>query len=207
MHPLAHSIRAGDLRVVERFCDDETEDYHDTIAHWAARFGQIRILKWCVTQPGYTPTDALLMMPAINGHLDVLVWLHGNVGLKVLNPWLCTHAVSRGDVAMLVWLLEAGCAYDERTYRAAAFEGGLDVLRKLHAHTGTCLWVVPKGSTFVDKKTRLWAFTHLPLSAGAREEATRLVADMTQAHLVLMYAMPEQVPSELIGGIVENAFT
>lgn len=207
MEPLARVVLAGDIREVEKFCDDEPENYHDTIAHWAARYGQIRVLEWCVAQSNYTPTDALLVLAAMHGQLDTLVWLHENVGLQVRNPWLCTQAASRGDVAMLVWLLQTGCTYDEGSYRAAALVGGLSVLQKLFSHAGVCPWVVPEGFTFLNKETRLWAFTHLPLSTGASREATRLVSDMTSAHLVLLYAMPQQVPSELIAGIVEHAFT
>ena len=207
MDPLVKVVRGGDLEGVERFCDEQVEDYTDTVAHWAAHWGQIRLLEWCCTQPGYTPTDALLVMAALCGHLDVLVWLQQKVGLTARNPWLCTQAASRGDVAMLAWLLQADCVYDKHAYEAAAGTGGLAALQELPTQRDTCPWTVPERFKFCDKRTRFWAFTHLPLSAEAREEATRLVSEMTQAHLVLTYAMPEKVPSVAIRDIVAHAFT
>lgn len=206
MEAITAAVVKGDVRTVERECYSQAEDFMDTIASTAARFGQLNVLEWCVAQPHYDLTTALPVIAAAHGQMQILVWLQCRLDSMQWNPWVCTLAASRGDLNMLQWLRKVGCVWSTDTCAAAAGQGGLHVLKWLRSGPDPCPWSVSKHTIFVDKRTMMWSYLNVPLDVDARQRASQVISEMTQAYLALERVLPDQVPSPLIKDMIESVF-
>jgi hypothetical protein len=74
---------------------------------------------------------------------------------------LCAAAAKRGDVQLLKWLREHGCAWDGMTCRWAALKGRLDIL--IWAHENGCEW--DNGTCWCAAQT--WSLAHTAVGACA----------------------------------------
>jgi hypothetical protein len=97
----------------------------------AALGGHLDVIRWAKKR-GHPWRDGICDAAALRAHLNVLAWAHGKHGC----PWsqeskakACKRAASRGDVALIEWLLERGCLIGPKTIRRAAEGGWLDVLK------------------------------------------------------------------------------
>lgn len=109
----------------------------------AAQSGDLRVIGWAHRHgrpaDGSIPSLSFGFAAIEGGHLAVLRYLqeHGLLRLttKSVLPWLAARA---GQLEILRWLRDGGCAFDELTCYSAAMGGHLDVLKWLRAQG--CPW-------------------------------------------------------------------
>ena len=102
-------------------CPREDED-GITLAHVAARQGQLELLKWLCGAGGFAMDEGVMADAATSDNLDVVQWLRGE-GC----PWdyhTCHHAAEQGHVEVLRWARENGCPWTAWTQYQAEEELG-----------------------------------------------------------------------------------
>ena len=96
-----------------------------TMAHAAARYGHLELVKWLCGEGGFEMEDGVMDEAAQSGNLELVQWLRGE-GCP-WDYWTCYWAVKKGHVEVLRWARENGCEWDAETrYRAAAELGYTD---------------------------------------------------------------------------------
>lgn len=121
-----------------------------TECYWAAKFGQLEILKWA-RQCGCNWNEDTCSIAAFNGHLHVIKWARGfKFGSDLITkcspredicPWdskTCESAARNGQLHVLKWARQHGCHWNENTCASAAVGGHLDILKWLRKNG--CPW-------------------------------------------------------------------
>ena len=106
-------------------CPRENED-GATMAHAAAGYGHLELVKWlCGEGGGFAMDGKVMEWAAVSGNLELVKWLRGE-GC----PWdcrTCYYAIDKGHVEVLRWVRENGCPWTASTRdRAAAKLGYTD---------------------------------------------------------------------------------
>ena len=102
-------------------CPREDENGFN-MAWFAARYGQVELVKWLCGEGGFTMDEYVMMGAAWGGNLELVRWLRAE-GC----PWnwgTCFVAVDNGHVEVLRWARENGCPWNARTRNRAAAELG-----------------------------------------------------------------------------------
>jgi len=84
--------------------------YGYTMAQFAARYGQVELVRWLCGEGGFAMDEGVMNGAAESGDLELVQWLRGE-GC----PWdeeTCYYAVDYGHVEVLRWLRENGCPWD-----------------------------------------------------------------------------------------------
>ena len=104
------------------------EDDLVTMAHRAAVYGHVELMKWLIgeeggwTTGGFVIDEGVMAMAASSGNLELVQWLRGE-GCS-WNWWTCYWAVHSGRVEVLRWARENCCEWDAETRDKAAAELG-----------------------------------------------------------------------------------
>lgn len=154
----SNAIEAGNIRFLELLQPDP----HTYLTKFAARHGQLEVLKWLRSR-GYPWNSHVCDEAAANDHLELLKWARDrecpwnantcisaaqNGRLEILKwlheqkcPWgesTCTKAALGGYLETLKWLKEQGCPWDTSTCSHAAYNGHLELLQ--WARGQACPW-------------------------------------------------------------------
>ena len=98
------------------------EDWYDTMAMAAARYGHAELVKWLCGEGGFAMDWCVMREAARSGNLELVRWLRGE-GCSW--SWTtCYWAVERGHVEVLRWVRENGCPWVAETRDKAAAELG-----------------------------------------------------------------------------------
>ena len=106
-------------------CPRDDEGGHDegyTMAHFAARYGHLELVRWLVGEGGFPMDEGVMADAAGGGNLELVQWMRGG-GC----PWdvvTCYYAIDYGHVEVLRWARENGCPWDADTRDWAAAELG-----------------------------------------------------------------------------------
>ena len=98
------------------------EDGYGNMAHEAARYGHLELVKWLCGEKGFAMDGWVMMEAAFSGNLELVQFLRGE-GC----PWsynTCYRAVDGGHVEVLRWARENGCPWDAVTRDEAAAKLG-----------------------------------------------------------------------------------
>ena len=93
-----------------------------TMAHDAASFGHLELVKWLCGAGGFAMDEKVMMFAAHSGNLQLVQWLRGE-GC----PWdasVCRVAIQFRLVKALEWLRTHGCPWDPPTKALAAADLG-----------------------------------------------------------------------------------
>ena len=113
----------------------DLDDDSDRLCVWAAKEGQLEILKW-LRENDFPWDEKTCRLAAGGGHLEILRWAHSN-GCpfdKKTRAW----AAREGHLEVLQWLRANGCPWNEETCESAAEGGHLETLQ--WAHSNGCPW-------------------------------------------------------------------
>ena len=88
-----------------------------TMAWFAARYGQVELVKWLCGEGGFAMNEGVMAWAAMSGNLELVRWLRGE-GCP-WNMWTCAHASWRSHLEILRWLRANGCPWNAgtRTWR------------------------------------------------------------------------------------------
>ena len=95
--------------------------YGDNMAHAAARYGHLELVKWLCGEGGFA-MDEVMEDAAMGGNLELVQWLRGESC-----PWskhTCYWAVEKGHVEVLRWARGNGCPWTAEIRDWAARELG-----------------------------------------------------------------------------------
>ena len=103
-------------------CPRQGEYWDGTMAHHAALYGNLELVKWLCGEGGFS-MDLVMMKQAARGdNLELVQWLRGE-GCP-WNYWTCYQAVDKGHVEVLRWACENGCQWGAEDRDRAAAELG-----------------------------------------------------------------------------------
>ena len=115
-------------------CPRENGSY--TMAHAAAGYGHLELVKWLCGEGGFGMDKRLLRLAARAGNLELVQWVRGE-GFS--DEGACEFAAKGGQLEVLQWLVADGCAWDAETCFAAVDYGQVEVLR--WARENGCPWL------------------------------------------------------------------
>lgn len=119
----------GQLHVL-RWVDDRYYMRHEHASYGAACGRRLETLRW-LRENHYGSVSLALVHAAERGNLEAIKWLYGTCGAELTEEVFST-ALAHGRLAVLRWLLEHGCPWDQQmACLQAAFRGRLDVLQWL----------------------------------------------------------------------------
>ena len=98
------------------------DGYGYTMAHSAARYGHLELVRWLCGEPGFAMNETVMASAASSGNLGLVRWLRGE-GCR-WDCQACLHAVYKGHVEVLRWARENGCEWEADTRDWAAAELG-----------------------------------------------------------------------------------
>eukprot|EP00953_Heterococcus_sp_UTEX-ZZ885_P027490 14743-Heterococcus_DN1.PRE.8 len=144
------------------------------VSKYAARSGSIELLKW-LKQKGCPITIDTAREAAHFGQQELITYLHTNYWHKLWDLQACDAAASTCQAAVLCWLLQHNCKWDNHSsaWQCAAQQGKVDVmehyrttagwpmpsadqLRNLlniagaHSFLAVCQWLRQRGATWPD---------------------------------------------------------
>ena len=96
--------------------------YGFSMAWFAARYGQVELVKWLCGEGGFAMDEYVMGWAARSGNLELVQFLRGE-GC----PWsylTCSRAVNKGHVEVLRWVRENGCPWRAEDRDRAAEELG-----------------------------------------------------------------------------------
>ena len=103
-------------------CPRQGEYWDGTMAHHAALYGNLELVKWLCGEGGFSMDAVMMKQAARGGNLELVQYLRGE-GC----PWsynACDWAVHDGHVEVLRWAREDGCQWGAATRDRAAAELG-----------------------------------------------------------------------------------
>ena len=98
------------------------EYYRDNMARYAAKYGQVELVKGLCGEGGFAMDKRVMEYAAGSGNLELMQWLRGE-GCP-WDWWTCAMAVDQGHVEMLRWVRANGCEWTANTRDWAAAELG-----------------------------------------------------------------------------------
>ena len=98
------------------------DGYGFTMAHAAARYRHLELMKWLCGEGGFTMVERVMGWAAGSGNLELIQWLRGE-GCP-WDYWTCYYAVDNGHVEVLRWARENGCPWHAETRDRAAAKFG-----------------------------------------------------------------------------------
>ena len=98
------------------------EDEFGNMAHEAARYGHLELVKWLCGEKGFAIDGWVMMEAAWSGNLELVQFLRGEGCPRTYNT--CRRAVDGGHVEVLRWARENGCQWGTATRDRAAAELG-----------------------------------------------------------------------------------
>ena len=125
-------------------------------------------------------------------------------------PKVCSAAAKLGNLATLEWLRQNSCSWDYRTNAKAAVNGHLEVLKWARQQQPPCpFWFHEHIRLFLGCNIRPSVLVflrqqHAPLSASHLAQARAAATKLTHA-VLLLRALPDQIPHEIVMNIVSLA--
>jgi len=116
-------------------------EIRNVVAFYAAYYGNIQVVQWALDHDCWVG-DATSTGAVMGGQLGMLKWLC-ELGCPLHDADASEYAAKSGNLAILKYLHQQGCLFDEETCSAAAGNGHLETLRWLREqgcpwHEGTC---------------------------------------------------------------------
>ena len=102
--------------------------------------GSVALVKWALAEGcprenyGYT----MAHNAAAYGHLELVKWLCGEEGGFAMDGWVMAYATMSGDLELVQWLRGEGCKWDAATTYWALRKDHVEVLR--WARENGCPW-------------------------------------------------------------------
>ena len=103
-------------------CPRQGEYWDGTMAHHAALYGNLELVKWLCGEGGFAMDEIMIMQAARGGNLELVQWLRGE-GCPGQHK-TCHWAVEQVHVEVLRWARENGCQWGAATRDRAAAELG-----------------------------------------------------------------------------------
>ncbi|AGO84549.1 hypothetical protein psal_cds_648 [Pandoravirus salinus] len=133
--PIAPEDATDDVGSNSAQCTDGNEHMWCGVARAAALRGHLDVIRW-IKDVGYPWRDGICDAAARGCHLNVLSWAHDEHGCAwsdLFKAKACKRAIRRGDLVLVEWLIDHGCALDaDAAVRDATEQDCLDILEWLH---------------------------------------------------------------------------
>ena len=139
------AVEAGQLEMLVWLREVAGCPWDYNTAFKAAKSGHLNVLKYvvehgCPLTPGPFENHLNLHATAIV-HTEVVKYLIGLGTPEMTLDRLCNLAAEKGNLELLMWLMEIGCTYNQQElFGSATVRGHLKVLRWLHEERG---WPIP----------------------------------------------------------------
>ncbi|PNH07887.1 hypothetical protein TSOC_005618 [Tetrabaena socialis] len=135
-YPLGQTVQtaaqAGNVEALQYVLAQGGVDYGDhTLMDRAIEGGNVAVME-VMHAHGVPAGGCASMIAAVNANLPAVAWLVEKLGANTaLEALVFQHAVEAGSMALMVWLQEHGCPWDEDVFTEAAEHGSEEQLEWL----------------------------------------------------------------------------